>query len=598
MRTAVTWNTISTKCLETGKPRRQNFGFPKKLNKMDEDDLDLLLFDQLVLEPQQAVTIEAEPLVLNSEGDIRLVATATSQLLRFLTVGCEEGNVKVYNISPSLTTPDNVNTTAVYKLNENGKGLSVLSTLVKFAKKGNAYVEGAIPYVLAVCACSKDAKVKQDALNHVGVICNRPRMILEFVAYCEEISKNISRTSGWGRGRKRAVQKWYSNKRSYEVAFAVTSCSTVNHWSHKDVLRLCHLNPANSLCLKILCMYIARGYQATENAFRDEIAKSDEADAIKLMELLGVIRKLKNSTVAADSCALIEKHNLTWGHIPCKLRNNAEVWKCLIPKLGMAALIRNLPRFHHIGVLVNGNIWTKQILQRLFNDDSIEQSELHPYSFLLHHYIYAKGESARKEMKWIPDPLISQALDAAFYTAIPNVKATNKRICITLDASKSMKAHIVNSHCLECRVVAAAMCLVFSKVEKDVTVQGFSSQLTDIDIGDKDTVKSTVEKIDQIPLGGTDCSRPMIKAKKEKKPFDVFIVITDKETWKGKTSPHIALKQYREEMQIPAKFILISLAVRKMEKDVDGASDRGMLSICGFNESVPDIIHDFICDEF
>uniref|UniRef100_H2XWB3 RNA-binding protein RO60 vWA domain-containing protein n=2 Tax=Ciona intestinalis TaxID=7719 RepID=H2XWB3_CIOIN len=90
----------------------------------------------------------------------------------------------------------------------------------------------------------------------------------------------------------------------------------------------------------------------------------------------------------------------------------------------------------------------------------------------------------------------------------------------------------------------------------------------------------------------------MIKAKKEKKPFDVFIVITDKETWKGKTSPHIALKQYREEMQIPAKFILISLAVRKMEKDVDGASDRGMLSICGFNESVPDIIHDFICDEF
>ncbi|XP_078495770.1 RNA-binding protein Ro60-like [Ciona intestinalis] len=597
---------------------------------MDEEDLDLLLFDQLVLEPQQAVTIEAEPLVLNSEGDFQLVATATSQLLRFLTVGCEEGNVKVYNISPSLTTPSNVNTTAVYKLNENGKGLSVLSTLVKFAKKGNAYVEGAIPYVLAVCACSKDAKVKQDALNHVGVICNRPRMILEFVAYCEKISKDISSTSGWGRGRKRAVQKWYSNKRSYEVAFAVTSCSTVNHWSHKDVLRLCHLNPENSLCLKILCMYIARGYQATEIAFRDEIAKSDEADAIKLMELLGVIREMKKSTVAADSCALIEKHNLTWGHIPCQLRNNAEVWKCLIPKLGMAALIRNLPRFHNIGVLVHGNIWTKQVLQRLFNDDSIKQSKLHPYSFLLHHYIYAKGESARKEMKWTPDPLITQALDAAFYTAITNVKATNKRILEILgvghmDLLLMFIYKVVFMYGLTKLEMCVPVC-VLTKLEKKLKLSPaffsmficdprrsyllhlfiFSAlasnvitfRLTDIGIGNKDTVKSTVDTIDQIPLGGTDCSRPMIKAKKEKKPFDVFIVITDKETWKGKTSPHIALKQYREEMEIPAKFILISLAVRKMEKEVDVPSDRGILSICGFNESVPDIIHDFICDEF
>lgn len=47
-------------------------------------------------------------------------------------------------------------------------------------------------------------------------------------------------------------------------------------------------------------------------------------------------------------------------------------------------------------------------------------------------------------------------------------------------------------------------------------------------------------------MGGTDCSRPLIHAKNKKILTDVFLVITDKETWKGKTPPYDALLQYRK----------------------------------------------------
>jgi len=58
----------------------------------------------------------------------------------------------------------------------------------------------------------------------------------------------------------------------------------------------------------------------------------------------------------------------------------------------------------------------------------------------------------------------------------------------------------------------------------------------------------------QVALGGTDCSRPLIDAKKNDQKFDCFVVITDKETWHGVTKPSDALVQYRE---VPGDFLPI-----------------------------------------
>uniref|UniRef100_H2ZBF9 TROVE domain-containing protein n=2 Tax=Ciona savignyi TaxID=51511 RepID=H2ZBF9_CIOSA len=315
------------------------------------------------------------------------------------------------------------------------------------------------------------------------------------------------------------------------------------------------------------------------------------------MELLDAVNQIKQLSPTDDCCALVAKHKLNWGHIPCQLKNNQAIWKSILPTLGLRTLIQNLPRLHRIEILAKDNLWTKQVLQRLMKKEAILKSELHPYSFLLHQRIYSKGEK-KDEEKWTPNLLITNALNAAFYTAIENVKATGKRICITIDCSNSMKGHIVNSQSLDCRTVAAAISLVMARVETNVKIQGFSEKFVSIPVAPDDTVETIMEKLAVVPLGGTDCSRPMITAKVEDKKYDAFIIITDKDTYKGKTNPAEALIQYRAKTLIPAKFVLIALGVRRLTKTVAIPSDRGMLAVCGFNESLPTILYNFLCDHF
>lgn len=47
-------------------------------------------------------------------------------------------------------------------------------------------------------------------------------------------------------------------------------------------------------------------------------------------------------------------------------------------------------------------------------------------------------------------------------------------------------------------------------------------------------------------MGATDCSLPMLWAQKTGVAVDVFIVLTDNETFAGDTHPATALRTYRE----------------------------------------------------
>ena len=64
--------------------------------------------------------------------------------------------------------------------------------------------------------------------------------------------------------------------------------------------------------------------------------------------------------------------------------------------------------------------------------------------------------------------------------------------------------------------------------------------------------------------GNTDCALPMIWASQQRKPFDVFIVLTDSETYYGNVHPAEALRNYRSKMNIPdAKLIVFAMEANK-----------------------------------
>jgi len=73
---------------------------------------------------------------------------------------------------------------------------------------------------------------------------------------------------------------------------------------------------------------------------------------------------------------------------------------------------------------------------------------------------------------------------------------------------------------------------------------------------------------------------------------DVFVVITDNETWAGNIKPHQALAKYREATGIPAKLIVMGVTATPFT--IADPNDAGMLDIAGFDSAVPALVADFI----
>jgi 60 kDa SS-A/Ro ribonucleoprotein len=83
----------------------------------------------------------------------------------------------------------------------------------------------------------------------------------------------------------------------------------------------------------------------------------------------------------------------------------------------------------------------------------------------------------------------------------------------------------------------------------------------------------------------------MLEALKHQWPIDLFVVYTDNETWAGRVHPAQALRQYREQMGIPARLVVVGMASNGFS--IADPADAGMLDVVGFDAAVPQVIADF-----
>jgi hypothetical protein len=60
-------------------------------------------------------------------------------------------------------------------------------------------------------------------------------------------------------------------------------------------------------------------------------------------------------------------------------------------------------------------------------------------------------------------------------------------------------------------------------------------------------------------MGGTDCSLPMVWARRKKLRVSAFVTYTDSETWAGNIHPAQALRQYRDEFVGDAKAVVVGM---------------------------------------
>ena len=499
----------------------------------------------------------------NNAGGYAWEVSDWTQLDRFLILGSEGGT---FYVGEQKLTIDNAE--AVTRCIEQD-GIRTVNRIAEISESGRAPKNDPALFALAMCASFGDEATRKAALEALPRVARIGTHLFHFIDFVQGFR-------GWGRGLRRAIGDWYNQKDVKTLALQAVKYRQRDGWTHRDALRLAHPK-AQSDAHQKLYRWITQ----------DEYAPAEG------LEIVGAFREAQTASLQ-DVLGLIEKHRLPREALPTEFLTRPEVWEAMLPHMPLEAMVRNLANMTRIGLLTPMSEASRLVTQKLGSSEAILKARLHPIKVLAALRTYAAGQGMRGQgTTWTPVQQVVDALDAAFYTAFGSVKPTGKRMMLALDVSGSMEwGQIAGVPGLTPRVASAAMALVTAAVEKQHLITGFSHTLVDVPISPRQRLDDVVRTVSRVPMGGTDCALPMLHALKHNIPVDAFVVYTDNETWYGKIHPAQALQQYRREMGIPAKLIVVGMVANRFS--IADPKDAGMLDVVGFDTAVPEVMGDFI----
>jgi 60 kDa SS-A/Ro ribonucleoprotein len=514
------------------------------------------------------LTPQSEPIpgtVPNAAGGYAFPVDDWVRFDRFLVLGAEGGS---YYAGERALTRDNA--AAVLRCIA-ADGARAVARIVEISASGRAPKNDPALFVLALAMAAGDEPTRAAAGAALPLVARTGTHLFRF-------AEMVQAQRGWGRGLRRAVARWYLARPADEIAHQAVKYRQREGWSHRDLLRLAH-PPTDEPARRALFDWICRG-TAGPDAPR----------------LVGAAEALARAATAAEAAALIRAHGLPREAVPTALLNAPEVWRALLERMPVAALVRSLGKLSAVGVLAPLGEAVAPVVAALGDGERIRRARLHPLSLLLALRTYAQGHGDRGGLAWTPVPQVVDALDAAFYAAFRAVEPTGKRLLLALDVSGSMSWGQVAGTPLTPREASAALALVTASTERQVHILGFTAGgaagLTPLPLSPGMRLDDAVRAVSRLPFGGTDCALPMLHALERGLAVDAFVVLTDSETWAGSVHPVQALRQYRERTGIAAKLAVVGLVSNGFT--IADPGDAGMLDVVGFDSAAPALIADFI----
>lgn len=524
-------------------------------------------------ETPQTRAIPGKDQVKDSAGGYVFAVDDWVRLDRFLILGAEGGS---YYAGEMKLTIENAEAVARC-IKEDGP--RVVDRTEEISKKGRAAKNDPALFVMAMCAGMGDAQTRKLALLYLPNVARIGTHLFQFLEYAKAFR-------GWGRGMRQAVAAWYNDKEPKDLAYQVVKYRQRHRWTHRDVLRQAHPVPATKEH-KHLYHWITQG----------KIKKATPP----LIEHFEMLQAAKNAEEAWITLSM--NKSLPWETVPSEFLKSPQVWRGLLPRMPLTALIRNLGRMTANGALKPMSKETELVCEKLCNADALKRSRIHPLSILVALKTYESGKGVRGSLEWDPVAMVVDALDGAFYLAFGNVEASSRRLMLALDVSSSMRcSEISRMPGITPRIGSAAMALITAKVEPNHCFVGFTSaghsgwrtsaEIKPLPISSRQRLDDVVKAISGLPFGGTDCALPMLYALKQELKIDTFVIYTDSETWAGgRVHPVQALDEYRRKTGIPAKLVICGMVSNGFS--IADPSDAGMLDCVGFDLATPRLISDF-----
>ena len=511
----------------------------------------------------QSAPIPGSTQVANSAGGYSWAVDCWTRMQRFLILGSEGGSY--YATEKKLTLE---NTAAVRECIRMD-GRRAVDIIVDVSRAGRAPRNEPALFALALAAKEEsNCDTRAYALSKLSEVARTGTHLLHLAAMLDELG-------GWGRGTRSAFARWYNEKLPEGLAYQLIKYQQRDGWSHRDVMRLAHPVP-----------------RSAEHARLFDWACNGGMDEKQTSKLVNAFEAAKKATIP-ELIRLIQEYRLPREAIPTEALKEPSVWEALLHEpMGMTALIRNLATMTRVGLIAPLSAATKHIVERLQDEKQLLAGRVHPIQILSALLTYSSGHSTRGSSTWAPSQNIVSALDVAFYKSFGLLEKNNARTMLAVDISGSMDGgEVAGVPGLTPRIASAAMALVTANTSSNYLIAGFSHHLVELEISPRDRLDTVVKKLQQYPMGSTDCSLPMTAAQVSKWPVDLFVTYTDSETYMGHIHPAQALKQYRKAMGINSKSVVVGMVSNGFT--IADPNDRGMLDVVGFDTATPNIIADF-----
>lgn len=530
-----------------------------------------------------------EDQVQNNAGGFTFSVTPEQRLLRFLILGTDSGtyyaNERQHTIQAASAIVDMIKK----------DGLMVLDTTVDVSNAARAPKNDAAIAVMAMLLVYGDEETRSETQKQVPAVCRIGTHWFQLAECLKAFG------AGWGRAKQKMFARRYEDTDLDKLAYDMVKYQSRNGWSQADLIRLSHprISEGERAALIRWALDIAVE-EAREVERRDSQGNKRQVEYPPIVEGLPKIvlgfEKAKRAQTPGEVVELIKDYELPRECVPTEFLNDAKVWKALLYAgtygMPMNALVRNLGKMTSVGLIKPLSDETACVVSKLKDPKQIGYSRLHPLAIAQAMKVYSTGQGMKGDLRWSPDQEVLQALNDAFRLSFGNVQATGKRFLQAVDVSGSMGFCPIAGSCLTPAEASAILAQLTVDVEDRVHTVAFSHELVTVNMKKGNSVDAVARTFSQIPMGGTDCSLPILYALENKIPVDVFVVYTDNETWCGGIHPFQALKKYRKEMGVPAKLVVCGMTATQFT--IADPSDAGMLDVVGFDTATPGVIEAFV----
>lgn len=520
-----------------------------------------------------------EDQVKNNAGGYVFTTDEETRLHRFLTIGVEGGTFHVGE--PKLARDNGSVVVALAKRSD----MLLISKAVEISVGGRAPSNDQALFALAAAAGLGDTAYREAALAALPSVARTGTHLLTFIEYVEMFR-------GWGPQLVKGIRNWYLQQTPDNLAYQVFKYKQRKGWAQRDPVRLALFKASPKH--KDGQPYRA-GSMPRVPAEHEPLLRYLTTGAVgdsELPQLYYTMTAAHATRKAAEWERLIaSERGLTWEMLPSEALTEPKVWRALVDhgNLPMHALLRNLSRLTNLGVLKQGDAWTKELVNQLSDSERLAKARVHPITILLALKTYAQGHSMRGESRWTPVSVVTDGLDASFYAAFPAVRPAGNRVEVALDVSGTM-THPAGGLPITCREVCGAMAQITVGTEPLASVYGFGTVYQPLDISPRRRMDDNMRYMAGIGMQRTDCAVPMTDALKARREVDVFQIWTDNETWAGPIHVHEALRQYRDKMGINVKLEVVCIV--PTEFSVADPRDPNQLDVSGFDAAVPQLLAD------